>query len=87
MPPITNKESLSMDTIFDYLLCTAECALSIVLAGCVLSLPAVSCVQAIVAGGIVAIIAGVLLCAVVLAFTLIAYAAVVAVRDRVHYLY
>lgn len=77
-----------MDTIIDYILSVCECVLSLVLAGCVLSLPAVSCLQAITSGGVViATLASVLLAAVVLAFSLIAYAAVTAVRDRVHYLY
>ena len=77
-----------MDTVIDYILCAAECVLSLVLAGLVLSLPAVSCLQAITSGGVVLAIVGyVLLCATVLAFALVAYAAVAAVRDRVHYLY
>ena len=77
-----------MDTIIDYLLCTAECMLSLVLAGLALSLPAVSCLQAITSDGVVLVVVGsVLLIAVVLAYALIAYAAVTAVRDRVHYLY
>lgn len=84
---ITNLEIYNMDAIFDYLLCAAECVLSIVLAGLVLSLPAVSCLQTIAAGGVMALIASVLLCAVLLAFTLIAYAAVTAVVTRTHYLY
>lgn len=77
-----------MDTIIDYLLCIAECVLALMIAGLVLSLPAVSCLQAITCGGtVLATIASVLLVAVVLAYALIAYAAVTAVRDRVHYLY
>lgn len=75
------------DVIIDYMLCVAECVLALVLAGLVLSLPAVSCLQAITSGGVVLAIVGyVLLCATVLAFALVAYAAVAAVRDRVHYL-
>ena len=77
-----------MDAIIDYILCAAECMLSLVLAGLVLSLPAVSCLQAITSDGVVLVVVGsVLLIAVVLAYALIAYAAVTAVRDRVHYLY
>ena len=85
---IINMEITYMDTVIDYILCAAECVLSLVLAGLVLSLPAVSCLQAITSGGVVLVVVGsVLLIAVVLAYALITYAAVTAVRDRVHYLY
>ena len=77
-----------MDTVIDYILCAAECVLSIVLTAVVLSLPAVSCLQAITSDGVVLVVVGsVLLIAVVLAYALIAYAAVTAVVTRTHYLY
>lgn len=78
-----------MDTVIDYVLSVCECVLSLVLAGLVLSLPAVSCLQAITSGSgvVMTSLAAILLAAVVVAFTLIAYAAVTAACNRVHYLY
>ena len=78
-----------LDVCIDYILSALECLLSLALVTLGLSLPAVSALQAITSSGslVVMTLASAVFAGIVVVYVLMAYAAVSAAFNRVHYLY
>ena len=78
-----------LDLAIDCIISFFECLLALVLVTLGLSLPAVSCIQAITTTSSVTVmtLASVLFVGIVLVYALMAFSAVSAAVNRVHYLY